>query len=120
MRRSFASTSSPSCRLDALATGAVDRADPQRYESLPLNESKMLSVLVTNATVISGRGIPPFIADIGLLANRRVQVVGGRRELQTSLMVEDFGDLRTMGALRTIDATGMTASARRRRDRWGS
>jgi hypothetical protein len=36
-------------------------------------------------------------------------VVGGRRELQTSLMVDDFGDLRTMGALRTIDATGMTA-----------
>ena len=28
--------------LDALATGAVERADPQRYESLPMNESKVL------------------------------------------------------------------------------
>ena len=95
--------------LDALATGAVDRADPQRYETLPINESKMLSVIVRNATVITGRGIPPLVADIGLLASRRVQVVDGRRELQTSLTVDDFGDLRTLGALRTIDATGMTA-----------
>jgi hypothetical protein len=95
--------------LDALATGAVDRADPQRYETLPLNESKMLSVLVTNATVITGRGIPPFVADIGLLASRRVQVVGGRRELQMMLTIDDLGDLRTLGGLQTIDATGMTA-----------
>ena len=95
--------------LDALATGAVDRADPQRYETLPLNESKMLSVLVTNATVITGRGIPPFVADIGLLTSRRVLVVGGRRELQTSLTIDDLGDLRTLGGLQTIDATGMTA-----------
>jgi Zinc carboxypeptidase len=95
--------------LDALATGAVDRADPARYDALPMNESKMLSVIVRNATVINGKGIPPFIADIGLLAARRVQVVDGRRELQTSLTVDDVGDLRTMGALRTVDATGMTA-----------
>ncbi len=95
--------------LDALATGAVDRADPQRYESLPVNESKLFAVVVRNATVINGKGIPPFIADIALVANRRVQVTDGRRELQTSLTIEDLGDLRTMGALRTIDATGMTA-----------
>ncbi len=95
--------------LDALATGAVDRADPQRYESLPMNESKMFSIIVRNATVISGGGIPPFVADIGLVASRRVQIADGRRELQTSWTIEDLGDLRTMGALRTIDAAGMTA-----------
>jgi hypothetical protein len=95
--------------LDALASGSVERADPQRYETLPVNESKLFSVLVRNATVINGRGIPPFTADIGLLAGRRVQITDGRRELQTSLTIEDLGDLRTMGALRTIDATGMTA-----------
>ena len=95
--------------LDALATGAVSRADPQRYESLPMNESKVLYVLVKNATIINGRAIPPFTGDIGLVANRRVQVTSGRRELQTSLTIDDLGDLRTMGALRTIDATGMTA-----------
>ena len=73
-----------------------------------MNESKMFYVLVRNATVINGAGIPPFTADIGLVANRRVQIVDGRRELQTSLTIDDIGDLRTMGALRTIDATGMT------------
>jgi hypothetical protein len=95
--------------LDALATGAVDRADPQRYELLPMNESKVFSIVVRNATVISGRGIPPFTADIGLVASRRVQIADGRRELQTSWTIEDLGDLRTMGALRTIDAAGMMA-----------
>jgi hypothetical protein len=95
--------------LDALATGAVDRADPQRYESLPMNESRVFYVLVKNATIINGRAMPPFTGDIGLVANRRVQVMSGKRELQTTLTIEDLGDLRTMGALRTIDATGMTA-----------
>jgi Zinc carboxypeptidase len=95
--------------LDALATGAVERADPQRYESLPLNESKVFSIVVRNATIISGRGIPPFTADIGLVESRSVQIADGRRELKTSWTIEDLGDLRTMGALRTIDAAGMTA-----------
>jgi hypothetical protein len=95
--------------LDALATGAVERADPQYYEALPMNESRMFAVAIRNATVISGKGIPPFTADIGLVAGRRVQTVDGKRELQSALTVDDLGDLRTSGALRTIDATGMTA-----------
>jgi hypothetical protein len=94
--------------LDALATGQVERSDTQRYETLPMNESKMFYVLVRNASVINGKGLPPFVADIGVVANRKVQINNGRRELQMSLTIEDFGDLRTMGGLRTIDATGMT------------
>lgn len=94
--------------LDALATGRVDRADPQRYESLPLNESRLLYVLVKNANVINGAGVPPFLADVGITANRRVRLNDGRRELQTSLSIDDLGDLRKSGAVRTIDATGMT------------
>jgi hypothetical protein len=95
--------------LDALASGQVERADPQRYESLPMNESKMFYVLVRNATVINGKGLPPFTADIGVTANRKVAINNGRRELQLSLTIEDFGDLRTMSGLQTIDAAGMTA-----------
>ena len=94
--------------LDSLATGLVDQADPQRYETLPMNDSKMFYVLVQNATVFNGQGLPPFTADIGVVASRRVQAASGRRELHTSLTIEDFGDLRTMAGLRTIDATGMT------------
>ncbi len=95
--------------LHALATGEVERADPSRYESLPVNESRMFYVLLQNATVINGAGVPPFVADIGVTASRRVQVVDNRRAIQVSLSIEDLGDLRTMGGLRTIDATGLIA-----------
>ena len=48
--------------LDALATGAVNRASPERYDSLPLNASAELYILVRNATVINGAGVPPYLA----------------------------------------------------------
>jgi len=95
--------------LDALATGQVDRADPRRYETLPVNESRAFYVIVKNATIISGSGVPPFTADIGISANRSVRVADGQRELRLTLRIDDLGDLRTQGALRTLDATGMTA-----------
>ena len=95
--------------LDALATGRVERASATRYESLPVNESRLLSVIVKEATVIAGTGVPPFVADIGLGAVRRVRTADGRRQMQVTMGIEDLGDLRTLGALRTIDAGGMTA-----------
>ena len=42
-----------------------------------MNDTKTLYVLLQNATVINGAGIPPFTSDIGLVASRRVQA-GGR------------------------------------------
>ena len=63
--------------LDALATGNVDKADPKRYETLPMNESKGLYILVKNATILSGTGIRAFTADIGISANRRVRTRRG-------------------------------------------
>jgi hypothetical protein len=95
--------------LDALATGNVKRADPKRYEELPMNDSGLLYLLVRNATVINGAGVGPYIADIGIAGNRRVRTTGGRREVQVGLNISDMGDLRTSGAIRTIDATGVTA-----------
>ena len=74
-----------------------------------MNESKMFYVLVQNATVINGAGVPPYTADIGVVANRRVRPANGTREVQITTNIDDMGDLRTSGALRTIDATGMTA-----------
>src|SRR5688572_7950277 len=94
--------------LDALATGAVHRAKTERYETLPVNESGELYVIVNNGTVISGAGVPPYIADIGIVASRRIREVNGKREMQLTTTIDDMGDLRTLGALRTIDATGMT------------
>jgi hypothetical protein len=96
--------------LDALATGSVERADPKRYESLPMNESKMFYVLVQQATVMSGTGVPAFTADIGIAANRRVRTVEGRRQIQIQASINDLGDLRTHGGLRTIDGRGLVAA----------
>ena len=95
--------------LDALATGTVHRADPARYESLPMNESGLLYVLVRNARVINGAGVEPYSADIGISATRRVRTVGGKREAHFATNISDLGDLRTSGAIRVVDASGMTA-----------
>jgi hypothetical protein len=95
--------------LDALATRQVDKADPKRYESLPMNESLMFYVLVRNATVINGAGVAPYTSDIGIGANRRVRTTDGTREIQMTLGIEDMGDLRANGGLRTIDASGLMA-----------
>jgi hypothetical protein len=94
--------------LDALASGSVNSAQTERYDSLPVNESGELFVLVKNGTVIAGTGVPPFAADIGIVANRRVREADGARQLQVATVIDDLGDLRTLGALRTVDATGMT------------
>src|SRR5436190_5475946 len=96
--------------LDALATGNVDKADPKRYEALPMNESKGLYILVKGATILSGTGIRAFTADIGISANRRVRTTDGRRQIQIQASIADLGDLRTYGALRTIDANGLMAA----------
>ncbi|MDQ3489297.1 MAG: M14 family metallopeptidase [Acidobacteriota bacterium] len=95
--------------LDALATGNVKKADPKRYESLPMNDSGLLYVLIRNATLINGAGIEPFLADIGITGNRRVRTTGDTREMQVVMNISDLGDLSTSGALRTIDGSGMTA-----------
>jgi hypothetical protein len=94
--------------LDALATGRVNRADAKRYETLPMNESRMFYIAVRNATVIAGAGVKPFTADIGIVATRR-RVVEGRREVVLTTGIDDMGDLRTSGALREIDASALTA-----------
>jgi hypothetical protein len=94
--------------LDALASGRVNAADPKRYETLPFNESKLLHTKIVNATILQGSGIAPFIADIGISGARVVRQTDGRRTLGWATRIDDVGDLRVLGALTTIDATGLT------------
>jgi hypothetical protein len=96
--------------LDALATGSVEKADPSRYDSLPRNKTNEMYVLVNNARVLTGTGVPPFTADIGIRAVRHVRLVNGVRQIQLDTTINDLGDLRTDGALQTIDATGLVAA----------
>jgi hypothetical protein len=96
--------------LDAVATGRVGDADPSRYETLPENESRNFTIAVRGARIVTGTGVPPFTADLGLVATRRVRVDEGKRALQMHIVVEDIGDLRTTGALETIEASGLTVA----------
>jgi hypothetical protein len=96
--------------LDALATGRVEQADPKRYESLPINETDLFFLLVRNATVVPGTGVAPFTADIGIVANRAVRIFDGTRTTRFAARIEDLGDLHTMHALESIDATGLTVA----------
>ncbi len=96
--------------LEALASGGVEAADPARYESLPMNGSRLLHTLVQNASVITGTGVGPFTADVGIGASRVVREQNGRREIAYAARIEDLGDLRVFGALETVDATGLTAA----------
>ena len=93
--------------LDALATGRVKQADTQQYVKLPINETDLFYLLIRNATVVPGTGVAPFTADVGIVASRGVRTSDGRRETRLSARIEDLGDLHTMSALESVDATGL-------------
>jgi len=95
--------------LDAVASGLVQQADPSAYESLPMNESGLFTVLVKGATIATGTGIPTFLGDVGLGSSRVVREAdarGPRRAVQ-ALRIEDLGDLRVFSGLEVIDAAGL-------------
>ena len=93
--------------LDALATGRVAQADVRRYESLPINETNLFYLLIRNATVVPGNAVPPFTADVGIVAARGMRSADGSREASLTARIEDLGDLHTMAGLEEIDAQGL-------------
>ncbi len=96
--------------LDALATGAVQGADPALYESLPINDDKLFTVIVRNASIVPGTGVVPFTGDIAFSSSRVVKPdAKGAQQAFQALRVEDLGDMRVYSALETIDATGLFA-----------
>jgi len=98
--------------LDALATGRVRQADKKVYESLPVNESNEFYLLIRNAAVVSGTGIAPFTADIGIVAKRVVRGEGGERTTQLEAQIDDLGDLHPFGALEDVNAAGLVVAPR--------
>jgi hypothetical protein len=100
--------------LDALASGDVDRADPARYESLPMNDSMLLHTIISNALIVTGTGVAAFKGDIGMGASGSIRTSSGRSSIGLSARIEDIGDLRVYGALQRIDADGLVAAPVRR------
>jgi hypothetical protein len=94
--------------LQALASGRAQAADPARYESLPMNESDVFTVLVRHATIVTGTGVAPFSGDVALASSRAVRASqDGAKELVQTFRVDDLGDLRVFGAVESIEADGM-------------
>jgi hypothetical protein len=94
--------------LDAVASGRVHEADPARYDSLPMNESRMFGILVRGASIVTGTGVAPYAGDVGITIARTVRgEADGDREFVQVLRVDDLGDLRVFGALETIDGKGL-------------
>jgi hypothetical protein len=90
--------------LQALADGSVNRANIDRYESLPENESQAFYYLIKNVSIRSG-GLA-ITGDVGLSAARRIRLVDAKRRLVLSMSVADLGDLRTYCGVFEIDGTG--------------
>jgi hypothetical protein len=93
--------------FQALADGRAQAADAARYESLPMNESDVFTVLVHHATIVPGTGVEPFVGDVGLSSTRVVRPKRGSRDLLQAFRIDDLGDLRVFGAVESVDAAGM-------------
>jgi hypothetical protein len=53
--------------LHALADGSLANVDSRAYDAIPRNtRDRLFDVLVRNARVIGGGGLPPYVADVGL------------------------------------------------------
>jgi hypothetical protein len=92
--------------LTALADGSVNRANTDRYDSLPENESFGFYYLIKNVSIRAGAGVPAFIGDVGISASRRIRAVDAKRRLVLTSSIGDMGDLRTYCGIFEIDGTG--------------
>jgi len=96
--------------LDALASGRTAAHATAAYDTLPLNESNLLSIRVRNARIVAGTGVAPFQGDIGVNVSRSLASGQGPRRLDLAGRIADLGDLRVFGTLEDVDATGLTAT----------
>jgi hypothetical protein len=84
--------------LDAIATGTFAAADPNWYDTLPLNTSGAADLLVTGGQLVLP-GKPPMAIDLAINFDDPLNRSGGR--------LREAGDLQAVAALDTIDATGL-------------
>jgi len=94
--------------LHSLADGSVHKADADRYDSLPENETGGFYTVIRNVSIVTGTGIQPFTGDVGIVAARRVRVENGKRTMVVQHAIDDLGDLRKAGGLFEVDGAGRT------------
>jgi len=93
--------------LSALADGSLSKVDAAAYASIPLNvRDRLFDVLVRNALVIGGGGLPPYLADVGWnVPATRPGFTGPAVGRGRGGAVLDVGDLETFKGKTEIDAT---------------
>ena len=93
--------------LHALARGA-DRDAAPHYETLPYNaRGRLVDLLLRDASVHGGRGLPPFHADVAFVRPRPFAGEGRRLDGAT---VTGVGDLAHLDGLEELDATGLVVA----------
>jgi hypothetical protein len=93
--------------LHALADGSLANVDAKAYDAIPLNtRDRLCDVLVRNARVVGGGGLPPFLADVGLnVAPARPGFTGPSPHGSPGGVLE-VGDLTEFLGKTEIDLTG--------------
>ena len=93
--------------LHALARGEEARAAPA-YDTLPFNErGRLVDLLLRDATVHGGRGLPPFHGDVAFV---RPRAFAGEGQRLAAATVTGVGDLNHLRALEEVDATGLVVA----------
>jgi len=89
--------------LQSLADGSLAEVDPAAYERLPVNSRDRLADLVLRrATLLNGRGIPPFVGDVGFVRESRF---AGSEPRRHRTVVVDVGDMDYAKGKQDVDAS---------------
>lgn len=92
--------------LSTFADGSLDDLDLADYGKIPLNARDAVATLVVrNARIIEGRGLPPFTADLSFVSQGPFRGDAPRRDPA----VHDLGDLSHLLGLTELDASGLLA-----------
>jgi hypothetical protein len=107
--------------LSALADGSLDLLDVADYARIPLNaRENIYGLVVRNASLATGRGLPPYRADLAIALPGPFAGEAPRRREPA---VVEVGDVSYAKGLTEIDATGLLAvpwPAAEAKDDWES
>jgi hypothetical protein len=93
--------------LASIADGSLERLDARDYAKLPLNvRDSLATLLVRNARLAGGRGLPPFVADLGFTVQG---AFAGDEPRRREASINEVGDLSHALGLTELDASGMLA-----------
>jgi Zinc carboxypeptidase len=93
--------------LAAIADGSLESVDATGYGKIPLNaRDQLFSLVVRNASLAGGRGLPPFPADLSFVVPG---AFAGEAPRRREPAVTEVGDLGHARGLAELDATGLLA-----------